>query len=61
MSSLAKIFNVLKKQGQKVRHQFKGDTNPVFNLGHDMTPDVDSKNMKILVDCVHTFSKRQVL
>ncbi|SHN90303.1 Uroporphyrinogen III decarboxylase [bacterium endosymbiont of Bathymodiolus sp. 5 South] len=41
--------------------QFKGDTNPVFNLGHDMTPDVDPKNMKILVDCVHTFSKRQVL
>jgi uroporphyrinogen-III decarboxylase len=24
--------------------QFKGDTNPIFNLGHDMTPDVDSKN-----------------
>jgi TPR repeat protein len=25
MSSLAKIFNVLKKQGQKVRRQFKGN------------------------------------
>jgi hypothetical protein len=32
MSSLAKIFNVLKKQGQKVRRQFKGNTNPIFNL-----------------------------
>jgi hypothetical protein len=30
------LFNVLKKQGQKVRHQFKGDTNPIFNLGHDI-------------------------
>jgi hypothetical protein len=42
MSSLAKIFNVLKKQGQKVKRQFKGDTNPIFNLGHDITSDVDA-------------------
>jgi hypothetical protein len=30
---------------QKVKRQFKGDTNPIFNLGHDITSDVDPENM----------------
>ena len=59
MSSLTKIFNVLKKQGQKVRHQFKGDTNPIFNLGHDITSDVDPENMAVLVGAVHNFRSSQ--
>ncbi|CAC9478983.1 hypothetical protein BSPLISOX_1500 [uncultured Gammaproteobacteria bacterium] len=59
MSSLAKIFNVLKKQGQKVRHQFKGDTNPIFNLGHDIAPDVNPANIAVLVETVHNFRFNQ--
>ena len=59
MSSLAKIFNILKKQGQKVRRQFKGDTNPIFNLGHDITSDVDPENMAVLVGAVHNFRSSQ--
>ena len=59
MSSLAKIFNVLKKQGQKVRRQFKDDTNPIFNLGHDIAPDVNPANIAVLVEAVHNFRFNQ--
>ncbi len=49
---------VIEREVKKVLSQFKGDTGHVFNLGHGITPDVDPENMKVLVDCVHAFSKR---
>jgi hypothetical protein len=33
--------------------QFKGDTNPVFNLGHDMTPDDDSTTHLNIISSVN--------
>lgn len=48
---------VIEREVKKVLSQFKGDTGHIFNLGHGITPDVDPENMKVLVDCVHTFSK----
>ena len=49
---------VIEREVKKVLSQFKGDTGHIFNLGHGITPDVDPENMKVLVDCVHTFSQR---
>ncbi len=49
---------VIEREVKKVLSQFKGNTGHIFNLGHGITPDVDPENMKVLVDCVHTFSKR---
>jgi uroporphyrinogen-III decarboxylase len=54
MSRLVQIFNVLRKQGQKVRRQLKGNIGHIFNLGHGITPDVDSEN----IDRLCTYSKR---
>ncbi len=48
---------VIEREVKKVLSQFKGDTGYIFNLGHGITPDVDPENVKVLVDCVHTFSK----
>lgn len=30
----------------------------VFNLGHGMSPDMDPEHVAVLVDAVHTFSRR---
>lgn len=49
---------VIECEVKKVLSQFKGDTGHIFNLGHGIMPDVNPENMKVLVDSVHTLSKR---
>lgn len=49
---------VIECEVKKVLSQFKGDTGHIFNLGHGIMPDVNPENMEVLVDSVHTLSKR---
>ncbi len=48
---------VIKSEAHKILDQFQGSTGHVFNLGHGITPDVNPKSMKALVDAVHSYSK----
>ena len=54
---------VLYASPQKIRNEvknilakFKGNSGHIFNLGHGIYPDIDPKNIRILVDAVHDFS-----
>jgi uroporphyrinogen decarboxylase len=45
-------------EARRILDSYKGDTGHVFNLGHGINQFTPPENVKILVDTVHTYSRR---
>ena len=51
-------LEVLEKQVQQLLRQVPKNARHIFNLGHGITPSANPENVRVLVDCVHQFSKK---
>ncbi len=58
-ASLLTSPEAIRQMAKDILDSFGQGSGHVFNLGHGITPDVPPEHVQVLVDAVHTFSKRQ--
>ena len=50
---------VIETEVKKILDRYKGNTGHIFNLGHGITPQINPEHVKVLVDTVHAYSRKQ--
>lgn len=50
--------DAIRAEVARILEEFGKGSGHVFNLGHGITPDVPPENVAVLIDAVHTYSKR---
>ena len=57
-ATLAASPDAIRAQARAVLDGFGAHPGHVFNLGHGITPDIDPEHVSVLVDAVHSMSRR---